>query len=154
MRFQRRQRTTFSKHQLDTLTAAFKEDHYPQQQHRDYLAKTTNLDPKKIQVWFQNQRAKDRKRRGLIGVESPSPIDSQTPNKSGQYYAQPLARSHYNNETGQYQPHLGSDPEDTNLNSHVCIFSSSTANEAARAVSEGKCENIVEYHRIKYGLYS
>lgn len=65
MRFKRRQRTTFSKYQLETLNSVFKINHYPEAQLRDQLAQSTQLDPSRIQVWFQNQRAKDRKRRGL-----------------------------------------------------------------------------------------
>lgn len=70
LRFQRRQRTTFTKHQLDALNAAFKRTHYPEPSQRDELATITNLEPSRIQVWFQNQRAKDRKRRGVLDSAS------------------------------------------------------------------------------------
>ena len=62
MKFKRRQRTNFSKHQLDTLNAVFNITQYPEPPVRNDLARRTNLDPSRIQVWFQNQRAKDKKR--------------------------------------------------------------------------------------------
>lgn len=68
-RFIRRNRTTFTKAQIEILMMAFEQNHYPEAQYREILAKQTNLDPPRIQVWFQNQRAKDRKRRNYIQSE-------------------------------------------------------------------------------------
>ena len=68
-RFPRRHRTTFTKSQLEILMLAFEQNHYPEAQYREILAKQTNLQPSRIQVWFQNQRAKDRKRRNYTHSE-------------------------------------------------------------------------------------
>uniref|UniRef100_A0AAR2KAM6 Homeobox domain-containing protein n=1 Tax=Pygocentrus nattereri TaxID=42514 RepID=A0AAR2KAM6_PYGNA len=74
----RRKRTSFTKEHLELLRMAFSVDPYPGISVRESLSQATGLPESRIQVWFQNKRARTLKNRARTPpqLEAASPLPS------------------------------------------------------------------------------
>ncbi|XP_075011534.1 LOW QUALITY PROTEIN: uncharacterized protein LOC142084584 [Calonectris borealis] len=80
----RRKRTTFSKAQLELLVRAFEKEPYPGIALREQLSGLTDIPESRIQVWFQNRRARQLNHKKSEAATYPKPAcGKQKPARCG-----------------------------------------------------------------------
>jgi len=116
----KRPRTAFTAFQLKSLEYYFRTCPYPDSMARDVISRTTGVEDGKIQVWFQNRRARYRKRQQTTQPSvptkprkrsssslPPTPTHAAMTTQLLQHYYAAMAyymQSRQSPTTGQYSP--------------------------------------------------